>query len=329
VRLQLFHRDELDRGRVRRLEIHGRRDTASQRFQVTRRAKTPFIARLEAGEIPLGVRRYEIVSLKDRIVKKLARYLHANRVQTCVLRASATISVPIKSGHGIATTTAELGSKNVRRHGEMIANPRSGGLQPPIDNDGGFKPPLFVVSVQLSMDVTLGRQVLAYWLTPAEPARSFFTSTIAELAARFDAPLFEPHMTIYATRKGKDIPGEVLSRALADCDPFRLSVRDIRYSPEFTRTLFVRFEPSLPLSGLSRALKQASALHDSYQLNPHLSLIYKKMTRTAKTDVVAAVSLPFAEVFFDSAKAVICPARIESRQDVEAWRIAAVQRLTA
>ena len=61
------------------------------------------------------------------------------------------------------------------------------------------------------------KTIVAYWLTPAEPARSFFASTIAELAARFDAPIFEPHVTIYAGEKGDDIPAQVLSRALTDC----------------------------------------------------------------------------------------------------------------
>ncbi len=58
------------------------------------------------------------------------------------------------------------------------------------------------------------KTIVAYWLTPAEPARSFFASTIAELAARFDAPSFEPHVTIYAGEKGDDNPAEVLSHAL-------------------------------------------------------------------------------------------------------------------
>jgi hypothetical protein len=172
------------------------------------------------------------------------------------------------------------------------------------------------------------KAIVAYWLMPAEPTRSFFASTIAKLAARFDAPLFEPHVTIYAASKGEDIPAEILSRALTDCDPFRLSVRNIQYSDDFTKTVFVQFEPSPPLSALSRALRQASALHDEYQLNPHLSLIYNKMTRSAKTELAASVRLPFTEVLFDSAKAVICPARIRSRQDLEAWHVAAVQRLT-
>jgi 2'-5' RNA ligase len=180
---------------------------------------------------------------------------------------------------------------------------------------------------QSEMTAREPKAIVAYWVTPAEPTRSFFASKIAELAARFDAPLFEPHVTIYAAGKGEDIPAEVLSRALIDCNPFRLSVRNIQYSDEFTKTVFVQFEPNPPLSGLSRALQQASALQDEYQLNPHLSLIYKKMTRSAKIEVAASVSLPFTEVLLDSAKAVICPAPTKSRQDVEAWRIAAVQGL--
>jgi 2'-5' RNA ligase len=172
------------------------------------------------------------------------------------------------------------------------------------------------------------KTIVAYWLMPAEPARIFFASTIAELAAHFDAPLFEPHVTIYATQKGEDIPAEVLSHALTGCNPFRLSVRNIQYSDAFTRTVFVQFRRSPPLSRLRRALQRASALHDEYQLNPHLSLIYKKMTRSAQIEAAASVSVLFTEVLFDSAKAVICSAPTESRQDVEAWRATAVQRLT-
>lgn len=169
---------------------------------------------------------------------------------------------------------------------------------------------------------------MAYWLTPAEPARSFFASTIAELAARFEAPIFEPHVTIYAGEKGDDIPAQVLRRALTGCKPLRLLARDIRYSDEFTKTLFVQFEPNPALSHLSRALQQASARHDQYELNPHLSLIYKKIALAAKIEVVDSVKLPFADVLFDSANAIISAPRVESRQDVEAWRIAAVQLLT-
>ena len=82
------------------------------------------------------------------------------------------------------------------------------------------------------------------------------------------------------------------------------------------------------LSRLSGALQQASALHDEYQLNPHLSLIYKEMTPEARADVAASITLPFTEVTFDCAKAIVCPRSIRSREDVENWRVVASQRLT-
>jgi hypothetical protein len=162
---------------------------------------------------------------------------------------------------------------------------------------------------------------------PAEPARSFFASVIAELATRFDAPVFEPHVTIYADDQGNADPTQALSHTIAECRPFRLSVRDIQYSDEFTKPVFVQFESSPALSHLCRALRLASAGHNKYQLNPHLSLIYKKMMLSAKIDLAASISLPFTEVLFDSTKAVLSPARVESRREVEAWRVAAVRRL--
>lgn len=172
------------------------------------------------------------------------------------------------------------------------------------------------------------KTIVAYWLTPAEPARSFFASTIAELAKRFDAPAFEPHVTIYAGEKGNDIPAQVLSHALTDCMPFPLSARDTQSSDEFTKTIFVQFEPSRALSRLCRALQQASAMQDEYQLNPHLSLIYKKMTPGMKRQIANSLRQPFSEVEFDSVKAVVSPAKIETSDDVKLWRVVATQPLT-
>jgi 2'-5' RNA ligase len=177
------------------------------------------------------------------------------------------------------------------------------------------------------MTTTEPNVVLAYWLIPARPRRDFFASTIGELASRFDAPRFEPHVTVYAGRKGDENPEKVLRGALAGCEPFRLSVRDVECSDEFTKTVFVQFEPSPELLHLNRALQQASAFHDEYQLNPHLSLIYKKMTRDERIEIASSVRVPFTEVLFDSAKAIVCPTPIRSRADVEAWHVVTNRRL--
>ena len=172
------------------------------------------------------------------------------------------------------------------------------------------------------------KRIVTYWLIPAEPARRYFSSVISDLAARFDAPVFEPHMTVYATTMGKDDGAALLEQVVADCRTYSLRLSGVGYSDEFTKTVFVQFHPSEALSRLSANFREASSVKGEYQLNPHLSLIYKTMPPERKAEIANSMSLPFEEVRFDSAQAVISPADINSREDVEAWRIVATQKLS-
>jgi 2'-5' RNA ligase len=172
------------------------------------------------------------------------------------------------------------------------------------------------------------KDIVAYWLIPAEPALSHFRSLINELAARFDAPVFEPHVTVYVTNAVRENPAAALARAVAYSERYRLSIAGLDSSDEFTKTLFVQFQPDLALARLSENLRSASVSQGEYQLNPHLSLIYKPISRETKEQIRNAIQFPFTEVFFDSVKAIISPAEIKTRKQVEAWRIVATRELT-
>jgi hypothetical protein len=178
------------------------------------------------------------------------------------------------------------------------------------------------------VSVETADEILTYWLIPAEPAANHFRSLIRDLAERFDAPIFEPHITIYVTKTNHEDPHGILARVLNNRGPYRLSTVGVDYSDEFTKTLFVQFEPDADVTRLSSDLRRASVVQPAYELNPHLSLIYKTMAADTKRDLAASIRLPFSEVRFDSVKAVISPAKIESRADVEAWRVVATQQLT-
>jgi 2'-5' RNA ligase len=169
---------------------------------------------------------------------------------------------------------------------------------------------------------------VTYWLCPAEPARTHLATLIQTLAEEFEAPVFEPHVTVYITNSRGEDPNIVLDQALKERGPYRLSVRAIDYGDKFTNTLFVQFEPDRELSRLSKSLRRAFRTEFNYELNPHLSLMYKTMSAEHKLKLARSIALPFPEVEFDSAKAVISPARISSREDVEAWRVIAERRLT-
>src|SRR5438876_9752995 len=85
------------------------------------------------------------------------------------------------------------------------------------------------------------RTVIAYWLIPAEPARSFFQGVINDLARRYDAPLFEPHVTVHVGSNRADATESALSEAAHVCKLIKLKTLEIGHSSKFIKTLFVEF----------------------------------------------------------------------------------------
>src|SRR5947199_10754697 len=74
--------------------------------------------------------------------------------------------------------------------------------------------------------------VIAYWLIPAEPAHSSFQIAINDLARRYDAPLFEPHVTIHVGVNHIDAAEHALSEAARECQSVPVKALGIRCSDE-------------------------------------------------------------------------------------------------
>ena len=172
----------------------------------------------------------------------------------------------------------------------------------------------------------IGAQIITYWLCPAEPARNQCAGLIADLAARFDAPLFEPHVTISVTNVSENSDA-ILDEVLKGRSCYRLLVRGVEWSGAFTKTLFIQFEPDGQLARLSEDLRRASGSPNDDQLSPHLSLLYKDLDTETKRQLAGSIHLPFDEIVFDTVKAVISPAEIHSPSEVEAWRVVAKRPL--
>jgi cyclic phosphodiesterase-like protein len=165
------------------------------------------------------------------------------------------------------------------------------------------------------------KHVIAYWLIPAKPESELFASIIRILAKAFDAPLFEPHLTICA---GPDQQTAAKTLRRIKKGPIRLRCRDIAVSSKFTKTLFVRFKSNPSVRNLcARLCGRPKALPDL-----HLSLIYKKLPAKTKRDLVATIKLPLRAVTFDRLKAVRCVSPTTTGTEVKNWRVLATKRLS-
>ena len=173
------------------------------------------------------------------------------------------------------------------------------------------------------------RTVIAYWLIPAEPARSFFQQVINDLACCYDAPVFEPHVTIHAGSNRADSAESALSEAARFCKPIRLKALEVGHSSEFIKTLFVEFALNAELQQLSKIIRSAAEDSSHYELRPHLSLLYKKIPDAARRELSGSIEAPFSQVRFDALRAVRCISPTRSRSDVEAWRVVVTTELPA
>ena len=171
------------------------------------------------------------------------------------------------------------------------------------------------------------RIVIAYWLIPTQPARSFFEGLINDLARRYHAPLFEPHVTIHVGANRPDAAEIALSKAVRECKRVKLGALGIGSSAEFIKTLFVDFASNANLRRINQTIRAAAHDLEHYVLKPHLSLLYKKMCGLTRRELADSIKLRFSAVTFDALKAVCCISPTQSRADVEAWRVVATQKL--
>ena len=170
--------------------------------------------------------------------------------------------------------------------------------------------------------------VIAYWLIPSEPAHSFFQRTINDLAHRYDAPVFEPHVTVHVGADRADTAEKTLGNAARDCKLIGLTPLGIDQSDEFIKTLFVQFAMSAELRKIKDMIREAANDSSQYELNPHLSLLYKNLAAPTRRELAASINVPLFEVTFDAIKAVRCVSPTESGADVEAWHAVAAVSLS-
>ena len=174
------------------------------------------------------------------------------------------------------------------------------------------------------------RMVTVLWLLPAEPARGALRALVARLAEECDAPVFEPHLTLglgtpailggTCFRRSRT-RGRASLRKIAR-GVIRLRTRGVGFTPQFTKTLFVRLEYSAAL----RSLRNSLGMENSGAFDPHISVLYRELTEARQAELARSVALPFTSVLFDSLALIRCPDPTNSRADVESWEVVASRK---
>ena len=162
------------------------------------------------------------------------------------------------------------------------------------------------------------KTAIAYWLLPETAAREVFAKTIRELARRFETPVFAPHVSVFIGPENSRHPAEIL-REIGKV-MLELTIHSIRCSQQFTKTLFVQFEPSVSLQELGDRIWKASKAPEQFVINPHMSLLYANLAAEKKKALVDEIRFPFRNVGFSSICAMRFAQPTATVGEVKQWQ---------
>lgn len=145
----------------------------------------------------------------------------------------------------------------------------------------------------------------SFFLTPAADDCAYAGLLIREIGAAYDAPPFEPHVTLH-TGPFSALPPlrEAVAAAVAGVPPLTLRVMGVGCSAEYFKTLYIEFEES-PLLSMLHGRLRAGCGDSGYELHPHLSLLYGEMPLREKEALAQRVQLDRTEFHFDEVKIVV------------------------
>jgi hypothetical protein len=169
-------------------------------------------------------------------------------------------------------------------------------------------------------DKTMSNTKLSYWLIPDEPYANEFSKIIKHFANKYNAPGFEPHVTLYSVKKEEQDYNSLLEKAAETVSaPIHLNVEKLSYSEVYTKTFYIDFFKTTEISDLKKTLVKLSGEHSDYRLLPHLSLIYCNMETEIKEKIHSELSLPFDSVGFSRIKAISYTPPVTTQEDVLQW----------
>lgn len=146
------------------------------------------------------------------------------------------------------------------------------------------------------------------WLIPPEPLYSQIKSVIDGLAAKYQGPVFEPHMTLQSISQGEFTKVEAKLREFSkQIDSLKLSLGPVSFSTTYFQSVFIRVNSTAKLMQLNLDVKKLFN-EDNTVFMSHISLLYGEHDMATRERAANTVSLPETE--FVVKNFVIIPATI-------------------
>ncbi len=162
--------------------------------------------------------------------------------------------------------------------------------------------------------------LFSYWLLPAEPTARALQAQIKSLAERYDAVVFEPHVTLYTGPADDREVAETLDFLRLSFRPLTLVPFVVAQSSRLTKTLYIRLELTPELASLADTIKGRAARPSQSRLDdPHVSLLYQRIAEAERAGLAAQIAVP-APFAGDGVAVIEAEIPIDNLDQIRRWR---------
>ena len=155
----------------------------------------------------------------------------------------------------------------------------------------------------------------AIWLTFSQNDKKYLRKIIKKIAKKYDAPEFEPHITIYGLIDREiNLIKKILKKIAKNNKLFISKKIKILQSKNLWKTIYIELENKKEFTKIYQNLKEHFEQIEKYEFNPHISLVYKKLSTEEKTKIINQLNI---KQEFTIEKIVI----LKFFPEIEKWKI--------
>jgi len=135
---------------------------------------------------------------------------------------------------------------------------------------------------------------VSIWLIPEEKQEKQLQKIIDNLAGKYRTFSYIPHVTVYALESDDvDKVIKISERTARNTRQLHIVFKMLSYSEVFNKTIFAQYKINPALQKIYDEFRMAFPNPPVYEINPHLSLIYKQnMTSGEKLNEITKIEVP-------------------------------------
>lgn len=140
----------------------------------------------------------------------------------------------------------------------------------------------------------------ALWYMPEIKQCEELKALIEGIANKCEADAFLPHMTGYSgLYERRDELIKEVRQVFSEIKPFEMQISGTHCSNRLFESFFIQLKPTEQLQQIAAQFGQMHCGNPNYQLNPHISLLYKEMSLEEKRALANETTIPWQKLYFD------------------------------